>query len=129
MRLLLDTHVFLWLIVGDERLKGSHEATLRDPANEVFLSVVSVWEIMIKHALGRLPLSSPPAVYFATQRQRHGIASLALDEPSIAQLASLPDIHRDPFDRMLICQAQQHQLTLVTADKLLSSYPVSLLAL
>ena len=127
MRLLLDTHVFLWLIVGDERLKSSHEQTLRDPGNEVFLSVVSAWEITVKYVLGRLSLPLHPAVYLPTQRERHGIEGLPLDEPSVAQLANLPDIHRDPFDRMLICQARQHKLTLVTADRMLAAYPVTLL--
>jgi PIN domain nuclease of toxin-antitoxin system len=126
MKLLLDTHVFLWFISADQRLKRSHEQAIRDSANQVFLSVVSIWEATVKHALGRLPLPTDPAVYLSTQRQRHGISSLALDESSVAQLARLPEFHRDPFERMLICQALHYDLTIVTADKAFASYPVPL---
>jgi PIN domain nuclease of toxin-antitoxin system len=129
MKLLLDTHVFLWFIGADQRLKKSHEQSIRDSANQVFLSVVSVWEAAVKHALGRLPLPADPGVYLSTQRQRHGISTLALDEASVAQLSKLPELHRDPFDRMLLCQALHHNLTIVTADRLFASYPVPILDL
>jgi PIN domain nuclease of toxin-antitoxin system len=124
MRLLLDTHVFLWFIVGDPRIIA-HEQALRDPANEVFLSVVSIWEVTVNHALGRLSLPASPAAYLPEQRQRHAIASLPLDELSVSHLATLPDLHRDPFDRMLICQALANGLILVTADRTVSQYPVA----
>ena len=127
MRLLLDTHVFLWFISGDERLPETIRDDIRDSANEVYLSVVSLWEAMVKHQLGRLPLPQPAEVYLPTQRERHQIASLALDEASVSQLAHLPPIHRDPFDRMLVCQAMQHGLTIVTVDDLICRYPVPVL--
>ena len=127
MRLLLDTHVFLWFISGDPRLGKTHQDLIRDPANTVYLSVVSLWEAAVKHAIGRLPLPGEPTTYLAAQRERHKFLSLALDEASVAELANLPSAHRDPFDRMLICQARHHGLKIVSADRVFSSYPVDLL--
>ena len=124
MKLLLDTHVFLRFISGDTRLHAYQRDAIRDPENEVFLSVVSVWEATVKHALGKLPLPAEPAEYLPTQRQRHGIQSLSLDEASVAQLSTLPNLHRDPFDRMLICQARHHGLAIVTIDRLFQAYPI-----
>jgi PIN domain nuclease of toxin-antitoxin system len=104
MKLLLDTHVFLWFISGDERLPDAMCDSIRDPDNEVYLSVVSLWEAIVKHQLGKLPLPQPPESYLPVQREKHQISSLSLDEGSVSQLVNLPAIHRDPFDRMLVCQ-------------------------
>jgi PIN domain nuclease of toxin-antitoxin system len=128
MKLLLDTHVFLWFISRDNRLPDAMRESIRDLNNEVYLSVVSLWEVIIKHQLGRLPLPQPPEVYLPVQRERHQISSLSLDEASVSQLANLPLIHRDPFDRMLICQAMQHGLTIVTVDNAVGKYPVPVLS-
>ena len=128
MKLLLDTHVFLWLISGDSRLSDSLRDSIRDLNNEVYLSVVSLWEATVKYQLGKLPLPQSPEVYLSTQRQHHQIASLSLDEASVTQLASLPLLHRDPCDRMLICQALAHGLVLVTVDAAISAYPVPVLS-
>ena len=122
MRLLLDTHIFLWYITGDLRLPASVLPLIRDPANEVYLSVVSVWETMVKYQLGKLPLPQAPVTYVSQQRQRHKIESLPLDEGSVTNLAKLPALHKDPFDRMLICQALQHGLTIVSADDAVRAY-------
>ncbi len=124
MRLLLDTHVFLWLLIGDRRLGDAARDAVRDPANDVFLSVVSLWEIIIKHQLGHLPLPDAPETYVPAQRQRHQIASLGVDEGSVARVAHLPPLHRDPFDRLLIGQAIEHGLTLVTVDAAIRAYPM-----
>jgi PIN domain nuclease of toxin-antitoxin system len=94
----------------------------------VFLSVVSVWEASIKYRLGKLPLPEAPEAYLPRQRQRHLIASLPLEETTLRHLATLPTLHRDPFDRILICQVLEHQLTLVTVDTAVRSYPVAVLA-
>src|ERR1051325_4422228 len=110
MKLLLDTHIFLWYISGDKKLAGSAKDTISNPANEVYLSVVSVWEAIIKYRLGKLPLPKAPETFLPEQRERHRISSLPLDEASVKQLAGLPPLHRDPFDRMLICQAINHSL-------------------
>jgi len=123
MKFLLDTHVFLWFISKDTRLPTGWRDTIRQPHNEVYLSVVSLWEAIIKYQLGKLPLPEPPERYLPAQRERHQIADLLLDETSVRQLAALPPIHRDPFDRMLICQALEHQLTIITVDEVFEAYP------
>jgi PIN domain nuclease of toxin-antitoxin system len=82
---------------------------------------------VIKHGLGKLSLPTLTATYLPQQRTAHGIAALPVDEGAMAHLAELPPIHRDPFDRLLIAQAMQHELTLMTVDQLFSAYPVQLL--
>lgn len=124
MKFLLDTCIFLWFISGDKRLSKSLREKICNPENEVFLSTVSIWESVVKHQLGKLPLPELPAIYLPTQRKKHHISSLPLDEGSVVRLSNLPDIHRDPFDRMLICQAIEHHLTLITVDDFIRSYPI-----
>jgi PIN domain nuclease of toxin-antitoxin system len=127
MRLLLDTHVFLWYISADPRLPVAFRDAIRDPGNEVFLSAASVWEAVIKYALGKLPFPEAPAGYLPRQREAHQIATLPIEEAGLVHLAGLPQLHRDPFDRLLIAQALQHGLTLVTVDDAVRAYPVPLL--
>jgi PIN domain nuclease of toxin-antitoxin system len=127
MKILLDTCEFLWLVSGDPKLSATVSAAIRDPNNQVFLSAVSFWEISIKHSLGKLPLPQPPAQFIPQQREKHLITPLALDEAAVAQLGGLPTLHRDPFDRMLVCQSQAHGLTLASSDPLIRQYPVTLL--
>jgi PIN domain nuclease of toxin-antitoxin system len=90
MRLLLDTHVFLWYITDDSRLPAVSAEAIQDEANEVFLSVVSVWEALAKHQLGKLPLPAPADQYLKSRREQHNIASLPFDEPSLSHLLRLP---------------------------------------
>jgi PIN domain nuclease of toxin-antitoxin system len=127
MKLLLDTHVFLWYITASPSLGAATRDLIRDPESRVYLSPVSLWEAVVKHRLGKLPLPDQPETYLCQQRARHGIETLALDEASVQHLATLPNHHRDPFDRMLICQALEHDLTLVTVDALIPLYPVATL--
>lgn len=127
MKLLLDTHVFLWYIIGDKRLPSGMRDTIRDLNNEIYLSVVSVWEATIKYQLGKLDLPQSPDLYLPLQRQQHQINSLALDEASVCQLGSLPLLHRDPFDRMLVCQALAHGLVVATVDDAIKIYSVAVL--
>lgn len=124
MKLLLDTHIFLWLISGDAKLSDAARALIANPNNEVFLSVVSVWEAVIKYQLGKLPLPQAPEIYLPMQRHNHQIASLKIDEATIEFLPNLSALHRDPFDRILICQALQHGLTIVTVDAAITNYAV-----
>ncbi len=124
MRLLLDTCTFLWILDDDPALSPAAREAFRDPDNEVFLSAVSVWEILVKHRLGRLSLPDPCAPFIQRQRQAHAIASLPLDEDAVVQLPALPDRHRDPFDRMLVCQAVAHGLILLTPDEAIRRYPI-----
>ena len=127
MRLLLDTQIFLWYISAAPQLPGKFHDAIRDPANEVYLSVASVWEAVIKHALGKLHLPESPADYLPRQRDAHQIETLPIEEAALAHLAWLPPLHRDPFDRVLVAQAAQHRLTLVTVDDAVRAYPVVVL--
>jgi PIN domain nuclease of toxin-antitoxin system len=104
-----------------------HQAIV-DPANDIFLSVASVWEAVIKNAIGKLSLPAAPAAYLPQQRAAHQIASLPIDESVMTHLAALPPIHRDPFDRLLLAQSLQHGLTLATVDPIMRTYGVPLLA-
>ena len=124
MNLLLDTSIFLWFIGGDERVSQALRAAIRDPDHRVWLSVVSVWEIAAKQQAGRLTLPRPAWAYVTSMRDRHGIESLPLEEPALEHLAKLPAVHRDPFDRMLVCQAIEHDLLIATADEAVRQYPV-----
>lgn len=123
MRLLLDTCTFLWLAADDPLLSVRARDLFQAPENEVYLSVVSSWEIAVKHAMGRLPLPEAPGVFVTLQRDALGVQSLPLDEESVFHAARLPDLHRDPFDRMLVSQAIVHGLTILTHDPLIKSYP------
>ena len=127
MTVLLDTCEFLWLVSGDARLPKAVADAVQNPTNEVFLSVVSYWEICVKHSLGKLPLPDSPERYVPLQREKHRIASLHLDEAAVARLVGLPSCHRDPFDRMLICQALAGNLHIASSDPLFRQYPVKLL--
>ncbi|MGH2669331.1 MAG: type II toxin-antitoxin system VapC family toxin [bacterium] len=124
MKLLLDTATFLWLIAEPERLTAAVREACVDSTNDVYLSAVSAWEIAVKHGIGRLPLPEPPEHFVPRERERHGIESLALDEDSTFQLTRLPALHRDPFDRMLICQSITHGLVLATSDPEIARYPI-----
>ena len=101
MKLLLDTHIFLWYISADPQLPTTFRDAIRDPANEVYLSAASVWEAVIKNALGKLPLPEAPATYLPRQREAHHITALPIEEAAFTHLAGLPSLHRDPFDRIL----------------------------
>ncbi len=124
MKLLLDTHIFLWYIAADLRLPLLFRDAIREPENEVFLSVASLWETIIKYNLGKLPLPQSPEIYIPTQRRKHQIKSLSLHENAVKELAKLPVLHRDPFDRILICQALANDLTIVTVDLQIQNYNV-----
>lgn len=124
MRLLLDTCAFLWITSDAPELSPTARGLFADPDNEVLLSAVSAWEIAVKHALGKLPLPDPPALFVPAMREQHLMLPLPLEEHATLVLASLPSHHRDPFDRMLVCQALAHGLTLLTPDPLIRQYPV-----
>lgn len=124
MKCLLDSCTFLWIVAGSKDLSPVASQIFANPANEIFLSVVSVWELSVKHALGKLPLPSTLDRFVAEERERHGIAALPLSELAVFHLHKLPQLHRDPFDRILICQAIEHDCVLLTPDPLIVQYPV-----
>lgn len=118
---LLDTHVFLWAITDDARLGPRSRELILSSADSVLLSYVSLWEIAIKHSLGRsaMPLSAAQAIAWAAQA---GFTMLPLDLPHLLTLEQLPQHHRDPFDRMLVAQAISESLTLLSADRAFAAY-------
>ncbi len=122
MRLLLDTHCWLWMQVSPERIGSNALDQLTDPENALFLSSASSWEIAIKWALGKLPLPQTPEEYVPRCLERQGVLGLPVQHRHALHTASLPPHHRDPFDRLLVAQAQLERLTLVTADKKLAAY-------
>ncbi|MGH9416827.1 MAG: type II toxin-antitoxin system VapC family toxin [Terriglobales bacterium] len=124
MRLLLDTCVFLWTASGDAKVSQAARQAIAARDNDVFLSAVSVAEIAVKYRRGQLPLPEPPDRLIPVVRRQHGIAGLALGEAAALALARLPDLHQDPFDRLLIAQAVAHGLVLVTPDEAIRRYPV-----
>ena len=124
MNLLLDTSTFLWIISDAPELSEEARRLFTDPGNEAYLSSVSTWEIAIKFGLGRLPLPEPPERFIPSQREKHLIDPLPLDEEATLYVAKLPPLHKDPFDRMLVCQAMLHGLVILTPDRLINQYPV-----
>jgi PIN domain nuclease of toxin-antitoxin system len=122
--LLLDSVTFLWCVTGDPSLSVPAADCIRDPSRRVYLSAVSAWEITLKHGLGKLPLPEPPGTLVSRFREALGIEELPLTEAATFQLSKLPALHRDPFDRMLVCQSIEHGLTLVTPDEAVRAYPI-----
>lgn len=123
MRLLLDTCTFLWMIAEPERLSARAREAVVDPASDIFLSAASAWEIALKHRLGKLPLPSPPERFVPAMRERHGIEPLPVGEAATLHTTKLPDLHRDPFDRLLVAQAIVDGLTVLTPDEAIRGYP------
>jgi PIN domain nuclease of toxin-antitoxin system len=123
VRLLLDTHVFLWLQTEPERL-GEHLAVVEDRRNVLLVSAVSSWEIAIKHALGRLPLPEPPQRYVPERLRAIGAHALPIEHVHALAVAALAPLHRDPFDRLLVAQAGVLDVPILTADPEIAQYPV-----
>ena len=127
MRILLDTHIFLWAITSDSRLSPAQRDLFLDHASDLFLSVASVWEILIKTGLGRLPMPTPSTDYIVRQMEKNRIALLPIRVAHLAELETLPPLHRDPFDRMLVAQARAEKMPLLSADAAIRQYPVEIL--
>ena len=123
MKLLLDTHIFLWLINNDRRLSQQYRQAIQDPNNQKHLSVASIWECTIKYQNGKLDFPSSPETYLPEERRKHLIKTLTVNEDSIVPLIKLPLVHKDPFDRLIISQALQHDLIIMTEDRLILAYP------
>jgi PIN domain nuclease of toxin-antitoxin system len=119
MNYLLDTQIFLWWIAADRRLQKVLHELIADPANRIWLSVASAWEMEIKSALGKLRIPEG----LEQQLAANGIEALSISLRHMQTLHSLPAIHRDPFDRMLVAQSVAEELILVTADPVVASYP------
>lgn len=126
MKVLLDTHVWLWMLAAPERL-GSARPLLEDARNELLLSAASVWEIAIKHALGRLELPLPASRYVPDRMRRTAVVPVSIEPAQALAVADLPPLHRDPFDRLLVAQARHLGVPIATADPLVAAYDVAVL--
>ena len=129
MKLLLDTHAFLWLIDGNERLGEFAAAAIADSRNTLFLSVASIWELAIKTSgpIPRLRLVDPLEVFVESWANTYQISILPIEPTHALRVRLLPDHHRDPFDRLLVAQAQVESMYLLTADSVMSKYPISVI--
>jgi len=126
VNLLLDTHVFLWFVAGDQRLSANARRAMEAADAELFLSAASIWEMAIKSSLGRLTLPLPLDEYIA-EKLTQGFRVLPVDWAHTAAVEKMPFHHRDPFDRLLIAQATAEDLPLVSADPELRAYKVKLI--
>ncbi|HSM33999.1 MAG TPA: type II toxin-antitoxin system VapC family toxin [Anaerolineae bacterium] len=127
MTYLLDTHVWLWMLADPERIRSDLGSELRDGKTRLLLSAASSWEIAIKWAMGRLALPEPPATYVPSRMQRTNVEPLAVTHSHALQVAALARHHRDPFDRLLVAQAQLEGVPLVTADRAFDAFDVEVI--
>ncbi|MGV3614400.1 MAG: type II toxin-antitoxin system VapC family toxin [Fimbriimonas sp.] len=127
MRFLLDTNAFLFMLERPHRLSPTALEIVENRENLLFLSPVSTFEILQKQAAGKLEINLPPGVNLGTLREQLGIEELPFDEQSVLHLPKLPLHHRDPFNRMLICQALETQMPIISSDRELRPYPVQVI--
>lgn len=127
MKLLLDTQVWLWMLAAPERLSRRSRALLASADTELILSAATAWEIAIKHGLGKLQLPEPPGTCIPRLMALTGISPLPVHHRHALHVATLPHHHSDPFDRLLVAQAQLEQLPILTADRSFRLYDVKVL--
>jgi PIN domain nuclease of toxin-antitoxin system len=123
VKILLDTHIFLWLNTEPERL-GERLALVEDDGNALLVSAASSWEIAIKYGLGRLPLPEAADRYVPERLRALGAEAIAIEHSHALAVAGLPKLHRDPFDRLLVAQAGLLDIPILTADPQIAAYPV-----
>ncbi|HUO15860.1 MAG TPA: type II toxin-antitoxin system VapC family toxin [Verrucomicrobiae bacterium] len=126
MKALLDTHTFLWAISGDARLSQRAKQIFVGPS-DLWLSVASIWEILIKVQIGKMPLPVPAGPYIVKKLIENRIETLPISRDHVLRVESLPVHHSDPFDRMLIAQSLEEKLPLATADRVFERYPVDVI--
>jgi PIN domain nuclease of toxin-antitoxin system len=126
MKLLLDTHTFLWWITDDPQLSTKARELIGDGQNILYWSAASSWEVSIKYALGRMPLPEPPEQFLPAEIEKNRIESLPIIDAHAFHAGQLPHHHRDPFDRMLVAQAQVESLALLSNDQQLNHYDVEI---
>lgn len=125
MRVLLDTHALLWWLAGDDRLTLRARSVIADRRHEIVVSAASAWEIATKHRIGKLPGAGPLAVDFAREIERQGFTPLDISLDHAQSAGALPGAHRDPFDRMLIAQARDERLALVSRETAFDDYGIT----
>jgi PIN domain nuclease of toxin-antitoxin system len=124
MKLLLDTHTFIWFVTDSPRLSSTAKALIEDEYNEKWLSIASIWEMAIKQSIGKLRFELAFPTFVEQQMQRNSMDLLGIQISHLAIVANLPLHHRDPFDRLLIAQAVVEQIPIVGADGVFDSYPI-----
>jgi PIN domain nuclease of toxin-antitoxin system len=124
MRAILDTHVILWWVTNNPQLSQAVRDIIADSENTLYLSVASSWEIIIKFKTGKLPLPELPTQFIQSCLSVNRFENMAIDLPHVLQINTLPDHHKDPFDRILIAQAQVENIPILTVDRLIVQYPV-----
>lgn len=127
MKYLLDTGVWLWSLLEPERISRQGRAVLADLRHEVFLSAVTSWEVAIKSRAGKLKLPEAPGTFVPRRMADQGLRPLPVSHQHALAVFGLPDHHRDPFDRLLIAQANLEDMILITADRMVAKYPVQTL--
>ena len=124
MRLLLDTHAFLWFVLNDPQLSGTAAALIAAPANRIEISPASYWEVAIKIRIGKYTLPDPLDVFMKHELAANDFHILHIEPRHTAPLTTLPFHHRDPFDRLLVAQAMTEGIPIVSADSMLDAYPI-----
>ena len=124
MRVLLDTHALLWLVTDDPRLSNTARETFLNADNQLLCSAVIGFEIAVKYSLGKLELSEPPRTFISNRIRNNALIPLPITMAHATRVADLPFHHRDPFDRLLVAQALEEDLPLLSADKILSDYDI-----
>jgi len=124
VRVLLDTHSFLWLITDDDSLSELARSVFLNPDSTLFVSAVTGFEISVKFSLRKLRLSEPPREFIENRLRNNALTALPVTMPHTYRLASLPFHHRDPFDRLLVAQALEEDMPILSADTVLSAYGI-----
>jgi PIN domain nuclease of toxin-antitoxin system len=126
MKYLIDTHTFIWFTTGDSQLSNTARLLIEDTQNDIYLSIVSIWEMAIKYSMGKLNLNKTFDKVW-NDIQDNQITLLAIDFEAVATLSTLPFYHKDPFDRMIIAQAQELNIPIIGKDEIFKNYAISLI--
>jgi PIN domain nuclease of toxin-antitoxin system len=124
MKFLLDTHTFIWYVTNNQKLSLTAQQLINDGNNEILLSIVSIWEIAIKHSIGKLSFELPFEIFISQQLSVNNFDLLNIRVNHLNIVANLPLHHRDPFDRLIIAQALVEQIPVVGTDEVFDSYPI-----
>ena len=124
MRVLVDTHVFIWYVQSSDKLPSSVTVIINDGRNDILLSIASVWEMAIKQSTGKLNIGTPYASFISEQMRLNSMELLPVRLEHLDLITTLPLHHRDPFDRLLIAQAIVEDILIISADRVFSLYPV-----
>jgi PIN domain nuclease of toxin-antitoxin system len=127
LRILVDTHAFLWAISADQRYQGAMRQAMENGENELYLSVASIWEILIKSGMGKLTLPKPTAEFIAAEMFKNRVRRMGIQASHLAALEKLPPLHKDPFDRMLVAQAKAEGIALVSTDEAFAAYGINII--